>query len=512
MSEADNPRGSISSGTFGDSLFRFFVEDTPGAPMGLQLVSTAPVDVGRDAPPDPPAPLQADGMTPWGERVGATDALGRLVVRLKGSEDPTLIVQIHGYNNPPSAEDTMYSQCFETVGKVFAGRSDVVYVGYRWPSERALAPALWLSSFLALPALLVVMLLLGIGCLAAWRFDSGLRHFWHVALPVIGVISMAFPGVCAAFRIVTYWRDGYRAGAFGSPDLVEFLRQLDKALTLGQCKRRVKLSLVGHSYGAFVATDTVRILTDVVAPEATAPWGDLSAVNASVTNEIGERMALGNLVLVSGDIPAEALMTRRTNALEGAIRRFDDCFLVGNGGDVVLTLISTGANSFSFPSKLAKYGTRLGNVSIGERYGYGVAEIAEVEQDRDALWLLRHRLTDLDDRFKNTALSPDNPRLADCFAYLDFMDYHDQGVWRMSLGRGIGSTLPGQIVSLFFYLVTAGKLIDPHSAYFTGPVGRELIFGLCSSGRTYLKGIDRVLKAHGIKALLPKRTLLPPPS
>jgi alpha-beta hydrolase superfamily lysophospholipase len=186
-------------------------------------------------------------------------------------------------------------------------------------------------------------------------------------------------------RIIVYFRDGYRATTYGVPDLVDIIRLIDEQLetkfkVAGRSGRRSDLSFVGHSMGGFVVTNTVRILSDVFSP-ATQPKTRSTGVIAPADDplreersEIGKAFRLKRLVLVSPDIPAEALMTGRANALHSSLSRFEEAHLFSNEADEVLANISTTANFFSLPTRRRKYGFRLGNVGVLTPWGITVAK------------------------------------------------------------------------------------------------------------------------------------------
>jgi hypothetical protein len=90
-----------------------------------------------------------------------------------------------------------------------------------------------------------------------------------ISLLILAIIAISIVLTLFILRIAGYFRDSYRANNFSVPDLVEFIRQLDKTVratdpTVGGADgRRIKLSFIGHSMGAFVVTNTMRILSDV---------------------------------------------------------------------------------------------------------------------------------------------------------------------------------------------------------------------------------------------------------
>jgi hypothetical protein len=183
-----------------------------------------------------------------------------------------------------------------------------------------------------------------------------------------GVIALLTSLTLFILRIIVYFRDGYRATSFGIPDLVEIIRQIDKKLAEKTPRRNhVQLSFIGHSMGAYVVTSVVRILSDVFDPlsmrsSLNPEPGD--SPRPKLKTEIGKVFRLMRLVLVSPDIPAEALISSRVNFLSASLLRFDDAFLFSNDGDEVLRQISTTANYFSFPTRSNKFGYRLGNICL----------------------------------------------------------------------------------------------------------------------------------------------------
>ena len=171
-------------------------------------------------------------------------------------------------------------------------------------------------------------------------------------------------------RFVVYFRDNYRANNFGTPDLVELIRQIDNALTKDSLeskeswrKTRIKLSFIGHSMGGFVVTNTVRILSDVFDSESVGTMSTADPQKKPSPN-IGNVFCLSRLVLVSPDIPAETIISGRANFLQSSLRRFEEAYLFSNEGDMALRLASTAANYFSYPSRTQNGGYRLGNVTV----------------------------------------------------------------------------------------------------------------------------------------------------
>jgi len=105
--------------------------------------------------------------------------------------------------------------------------------------------------------------------------------------------------------------------SYGIPDLVEIIRQIDKQLTpLDEDReKRVELSFIGHSMGAYVVTSVVRILSHVfnMREGLNSPWPPGDPPNQEELSTIGHAFRLKRLVLVSPDIQAEALISNRAN-------------------------------------------------------------------------------------------------------------------------------------------------------------------------------------------------------
>jgi hypothetical protein len=201
---------------------------------------------------------------------------------------------------------------------------------------------------------------------------------------ILVTFFLAIPVTLFLLRIAVYFRDGYRAASFGIPDLVEIIRQIDKKLAersrlswIGLPPRRVQLSFIAHSMGAYVVTSVVRILSDVFDPASVRVGLNSNQLRGEtrdpkVLSKIGHAFRLKRLVLVSPDIPAEALISNRANFLSYSLSRFEEVFLFSNEGDEVLRQISTAANYFSFPTKSSSFGYRLGNVCLLDPLTYGI--------------------------------------------------------------------------------------------------------------------------------------------
>jgi hypothetical protein len=266
-------------------------------------------------------------------------------------------------------------------------------------------------------------------------------------------------------RLVGYFRDSYRATNFGVSDLVELIRQIDNTLVQSSPEKeladqksswqnnRIKLSFIGHSMGAFVVTNTVRILSDVFDHNSIGSI-DASTPDKKPSGDIGNVFSLGRLVLVAPDIPAETIISGRANFLQSSLRRFDEAYLFSNEGDMALKLASTAANYFSYPSKTQAGGYRLGNVCIRnstpppekqpirpESYGMTVRrssgqnlQLFDLKEDGQEVYtpgvpldyLYTQAQIRLSDRQKEIALAPDQKPIGELFTFFDCTDYTEK--------------------------------------------------------------------------------------
>jgi esterase/lipase superfamily enzyme len=310
-----------------------------------------------------------------------------------------ILVVIHGYNTNKDSVREWFDSIQEHIALHYQSRpKGFVLIGYRWPSEQIVPNELTksgenklkiLSTQLknyrnALPFVPGLLLLVGfVGfliSLVSWLFG-----LVATAAQIQGtVLSLIIAGLATAvallffapiftiilLRFVVYFRDNYRANNFGTPDLVELMRQIDYTLTKdvpesdkGWGKDRIKLSFIGHSMGGFVVTNAVRILSDVFDSKSVGTMNTADP-QKKPSPEVGNVFCLSRLVLVSPDIPAETIISGRANFLQSSLRRFEEAYLFSNEGDMALRLASTAANYFSYPSRTQDGGYRLGNVTV----------------------------------------------------------------------------------------------------------------------------------------------------
>lgn len=296
--------------------------------------------------------------------------------RRKNSDiPPELVIAIHGYSTEQTNVRRWYKRIYKYVNQeaLLSDRENLVFVGYRWSSESVSFGLRQLRMAIkALPILPKIVAGVGIGLTILWivlivrTFNQTIDLLIALALS-LSVFAAAIVLSLVILRVIVYFRDSFRASNFGIPDLVEFVRLLDLELQTRAEKeypdetirndrlKRINLSFIAHSMGAFVVTNVIRILSDVFDP---------AAVNKEPSSKIGKVFCLNRLVLASPDIPVLAIAASRANYLASSLRRFDEAYLFSNEGDLALRLASTTANYFSYPSNSRESGYRLGNASI----------------------------------------------------------------------------------------------------------------------------------------------------
>lgn len=377
----------------------------------------------------------------WAQAHKGISAIAQDLHRIKTdptiAEDPQLVIAVHGYNTASEGVQSWYNDIFKYAAKEDAQmrqRRNLVFIGYRWPSENILyRPSQLASNLQALPnvpralfAIGLILLVLYTGDVVAevlrslefippntltkWLLNSvlGAQNPYGrlieagILLGMKLIMGLALMGTMIIvslwlLRISVYFRDVYRAINFGVPDLTELIRQLDQALTnLEEAEPcsfyavpidaareaddrsslsagRVRLSFLGHSMGGLVVTNTVRVISDVFDP---------CSIKQRPTANIGRMLRLSHLVLASPDIPVLSVVSSRANGLASSLRRFDEAYLFSNEGDLALRLASTAANYISFPSAHHHYGHRLGSIAIrDDLYQKGIINLQALKDN-----------------------------------------------------------------------------------------------------------------------------------
>lgn len=449
--------------------------------------------------------------------------IDNIVEKLAQQENPKLAITVHGFNTPREKALEIYTKSFQAVNQDDAIQgSGVVCVGYRWPSERMLTPLI--SGFTAAPLFLLGVLAVALTAFYLVNFYFEICDWWKVAriaITAVTAIMAVVPLTLFLLRLIVYFRDGFRATTYGVPDLVNLVREIDDKLSeelkirFGEASdsngRRVDLSFIGHSMGGFVVTNAVRVLSDVFSPEAIAALkygvSELGSVEERQERErrskIGKSFLLRRLVLVSPDIPAEVLLSGRSNPLQSSLIRFQEAHLFSNEGDEVLRDISTTANFFSLPTKSRRFGYRLGNVGV--LTGWGVSENLTLGN-----LCVSSRSRTLYELYAELDAAQTKDSFAERLTYFDCTDSIDeegQGVVTDAIrGASVNLSWLGHLRLLLVYV--RGKA-DVHSGYFLKPsLVRQLIYRLACIGygdseRFYngLAAFSELCKKNQFKAL-----------
>lgn len=473
---------------------------------------------------------------------------------------PEIVITIHGYNTSETMVQSWYKDIFRFINQTdpsLQRNRNAIFIGYRWSSETlSLSPKTLWQTFYTLPPAPKTLFTLGNILAFAWLYGSWMKTggaWLGLAFSSALGVTAGVTGLVAALmilRLSVYFRDVYRASNFGVLDLVELLRQIDKALidtTALKLQRynlqtqkvfdvarqdwetshkKVKLSFIGHSMGALVVTNVVRILSDVF---------DTRSVTKKPSSDIGHTLSLERLILVGPDIPVLSIISSRANFLASSLRRFNEAYLFSNEGDLALRLASTAVNYISFPSKTQTRGYRLGNVALTHHKNYGIANLQSLRryfhprtplvdamsQDPGNIlqnlyvthsWGPGDGYLSLAELFsqqakpqrqsKDTESRETHPSgtLADLFTFFDCTDYRDTcicfaGQKRYSRKRGILSRAKHKpTLNYWDYLELIVDSIfgrrDVHGGYFQGTFSRQLIYRLAFSG------FDGVLKSY----------------
>lgn len=508
------------------------------------IESTAPDNVDDEVPSN--RSKVPEGLV----EIAGDQAIGQIAQTLAAGEKPNLVVMVHGFNNPREAVLRVYRDAALAIdrdSKITGHAPGLVCVGYRWPSEKMGAPAF--ASVRALPSLPIWICLLGAAFVLfplAWFYLSPnpqwlfipLHYGWNLSWAhFIALCGWTIAGLVLTailLRIAVYFRDQYRAANYGVPDLVQVIRVIEnKVLELrgqspAQAQNDVELSFIGHSMGGFVVTNAIRVLTDAFDVSATSlgAFGRKARDEGShPTSAVGHVFHLMRFVLASPDIPAEHLLSSRSNFLASALSRFDEAYLFSNEGDEVLRQISTLANYFSFPTKSRNHGWRLGNVEILSR-GYGVIGASDAKELRIGnltiaeLDRAMHDAAAARTRNAGETVSPYDPaRLPAVFSYFDCTDYVDADTtgavrplltFALRRKRNNASARLGwrsHLRLLGCYLVRQRPNV--HGGYFEGALTQQLIFRLACLGfrdtRAAFGGVPQlsaVCSARQIRVLL----------
>jgi pimeloyl-ACP methyl ester carboxylesterase len=471
-----------------------------------------------------------------------------IVERLAESDDPNLVISVHGFNCPRDFIFERYRQAYEAVNddeRIL--NSETVCIGYRWPSERMIRDPL-LSGIAAAPGLLVTLFVLGLVCVVAVSCAHSFNNTHYTMTTILGLLAVSVPLMLLTLRLAVYFRDAFRASAFGIPDLVDLIQDIDEKLERAlppERRNKVQLSFMGHSMGAYVVTGAVRILSDVFARlpdplDSHPPVGSDQDSPKHIfhapfeARKIGSAFNLKRLVLVSPDIPSESLFTGRASFLAASLQRFEEAFLFSSKDDVVLRLISRAANYFSVPTLDRRFGYRLGNVAVDD-VSYGIVKGVNLEKIRIGPMTIAEMQKKVLRALTDKGSPQIDRRPLHRFSYFDCTDCVDRSHIEICLPGaleklGIGKvlvpissylfrnklTLPApfnrigvatHFALLFWYI--AGRWPDVHSGYFQSLFLRQLIYRVTCLGWDKavqafdgFDNLDRACKEHQIKVRL----------
>lgn len=371
-------------------------------------------------------------------------------------------------------------------------------------------------------------------------------------------------------KVVNYFRDSYRATNYGVPDLFELIRQLARAIFLTQIATiqakkipdnildrinlnpktwhsksikekvalledidelgeeienintqfpRIKLNFLGHTMGCFVVTNTIRILSDVF---------DTNAIKKKPSPELGRVFSLGRLILVAPDIPVETIMTRRGNFLKSSLLRCEEAYVFSNEGDVVLRVLSTAANYFSFPTKTRFGGYRLGNITAKHFDDQSHRRNQQVNKYGIVNRISSKEILSPSDHLEVRASSQEHTNLhqlhgeqpkngkkpiADLFTYFDCTDYVD-GDKQNKTKKGIVSFASRKYALNFWWdyimlsLAEVVHIRSTHGGYFDGNFSQELMYNFTFLGfKKYiaqgnLDNLEQKCKTQQIQVIL----------
>jgi pimeloyl-ACP methyl ester carboxylesterase len=445
--------------------------------MSYQLLSIEKLDVDSSVPfpvyfVRSTAPINIEDPIIQGDDDRSNAALQDLTTHLKQHQaDAEVLVLIHGYNTGADNVRYWYRNAAQEISRRYPQvPKGLVVIGYRWSSEQMNGDesgdmnSKRTSALDSLPKIMnwaygvsrVGAIVGVIGSFIGYLLLGFKGISWILVLATfsglftVSMILFAPLLTLFALRISNYFRDSYRANHYGVSDLVELIRQLDDGLVEVVANpdraarerywenHRIRLSFIGHSMGAFVVTNAVRVLSDVFDRSSIGRLGSgKNGQGKRPTAKIGNVFSLGRLVLVAPDISSEAIISGRGNVLQSSLRRFEEAYLFCNEGDMALRLASTTANYFSFPARTRDGGSRLGNVTVREAtqpHKIDRAGIVNLEPDgqlvspekRDFLSFLYIRQSQsLLKRQREIGLDAGARSIAELFTYFDCTNYQE---------------------------------------------------------------------------------------
>lgn len=426
--------------------------------------------------------LNVDRILPPLARFRPLFNVDELVQMMSVANCDRITMRIHGYASP----DTIFYNFFTGEVKSLTRKDPITnvcdlednhfYIGYHWPSEQPFfSPGLWADyrydwgvilkflfvviiialifgsllyiflGFMGVPLLLWLGNFAGLANLWEWlklQETAALAVQWHWIVVTVFTLSLL---VVQMMRLIVYQRDRYRAIHYGSPDFSEFFWRLDQGLEkqhkeTGKSAKspKIAVNLIGHSLGALVVVNSLRILSDKFGKDE---------IDVEEKGYIGECLILDKLIFSAPDIPLEFLRESRNNYVRSAILRSRTIYLLSSDRDIVLRYLSTLAN-WSVEPSLEMSGLRLGNV-----YLKAVNKPQDPIEYRPYIRIMVG---------SQPAANPTSAyELFEKFNYLDCSEMRGVNGTKLPLNRFTGVAI--DLINIIFYLF--GK-IDAHGGYF----------------------------------------------
>lgn len=234
---------------------------------GYFVASTAPINVEGDNQPKHSKAVPSNQLSADQQEKSLHQIADLLFHKINSHEQPEtsgleLVISINGFSNSVQATKARAEEIYHYINNDSSQQmqnkaNNLMYIGYRWPSEPLVGDNSWwlekvYNALAALPLLPRVILFFGVISIALsiifdWQFfvTNAFLSFLFSLLVIILTTMFFFVVSLIILRSAIYFRDYYRATNYGVPDLVELVRQLDKALVNHVKKQHLdKVSLV----------------------------------------------------------------------------------------------------------------------------------------------------------------------------------------------------------------------------------------------------------------------------
>jgi hypothetical protein len=234
---------------------------------GYFVASTAPINVEGDNQPKHSKAVPSNQLSVDQQEKSLHQIADLLFHKINNPEQHEtsgleLVISINGFSNSVQATKARAEEIYHYINNDSSQQmqnkaNNLMYIGYRWPSEPLVGDNSWwlekvYNALAALPLLPRVILFFGVISIALsiifdWQFfvTNAFLSFLFSLLVIILTTMFFFVVSLIILRSAIYFRDYYRATNYGVPDLVELVRQLDKALVNHVKKQHLdKVSLV----------------------------------------------------------------------------------------------------------------------------------------------------------------------------------------------------------------------------------------------------------------------------